>query len=119
MRFILVTLSIFFLASCALFQPSNKDLFYTEYENNPDYSTRKMGSYFVVLTFKPKTIYNSYRVEDNDTKFIWRIGDNEIIINQDELSINKIRFGNVENSRIIKIDKGKVYVDNKYRRAVK
>lgn len=119
MRTIILTLATLFLSSCALFQPSHNDLFYTEYETNPDYTTRKIGSYFVVLTFKPKTIYNNYSVEDNETKFIWRIGDNEIIIEQDELSINKIKFGNVEGSRIIKITEGKVYIDNKYRRGVK
>ena len=119
MRTILLTVAMLFLSSCALFQPSNNDLFYTEYETNPDYTSRKMDTYFVVLTFKPKSIYNNYKVENNDSTFIWRIGDNDITIDQDELTINKIKFGNIEGSRIIKITEGKVYVDNKYRRALK
>ncbi|WDE95635.1 hypothetical protein PQO03_07860 [Lentisphaera profundi] len=119
MRPILLFLSLFILSSCALFQPSQKDLFYTDYESNPDYSTRKMGTYFVVLTFRPNTIYNSYTVEEPGVKFVWRMGDNEIMINKDELSINKKQFGNIEGARIVKIDKGKVYIDDKYRKALK
>ena len=115
---ILIAISLtLFITSCSLFQPKNEDLLFNEYENNPDYSTRKMGSYFVVLTFRPKTIYNNYLEDGN--KFTWRIGDNEIIINNDRLSINKINFGDIMDSRVIKIDKGRVYVDGKYRRSVK
>ena len=98
-------------------QPINKDLFYTEYENNPEYSTKKMGDYFVVLTFTPKTIYNNYIEEEN--KFIWKIGDNEIKIENDALTINKIKFGSVLDNRIIKVDKGRVFVDDEYRSALK
>lgn len=116
MRYLITLITTFALFACN-YKPANQDLFYTEYENNPEYSTKKMGEYFVVLTFRPKTIYNNYK-EVGD-KLIWRIGDNEIRIENDELIINKIKFGSVLENRIIKVDKGRVYIDGEYRRAIK
>ena len=116
MRFF-IAISLFLTFISCTSQPENQDLFYTEYENNPEYSTKKMGDYFVVLTFRPKTIYNNYKEDGN--KLIWRIGDNEIRIENNELIINKIKFGSVLENRIIKVDKGRVYIDGKYRKAIK
>ena len=71
----------------------------------------------MLLTFKPNSIYNNYTEEGS--KFISRIGDNEIRIENDTLTINNIYFGSVLDSRIIKTNKGRFFIDDKYRRAIK
>jgi hypothetical protein len=90
--------------------------FYFKYEDNPDYTTKQVGDYLVVLGFKPKDALNVVRTQGS--KSTWQINHNQIIIENDNLIINKIDYGNIKGARLIFFNREMVYVDNTYRAPV-
>ena len=97
--------------SCSSSSPGEP--FYFKYEDNPDYTTKQVGDYVVVLGFKPKDSLNIVRTQGN--KSTWQINHNQIVIENDNLFINKTDYGDIKGARLIFFDREKVFVDKDYR----
>jgi hypothetical protein len=97
--------------SCS--SPSPGEPFYFKYEDNPDYTTKQVGDYLIVLSFKPKDALNIVRTQGN--KSTWHINHNQITIDNDNLIINKTDYGDIKGAKLIFFNRELVYVDNTYR----